>query len=317
MRILTSLIVLLACSSTYAHPTGNIVHTGEYLVWSYVCPVGSVEHRACLMTWSETTGVKAWLTSEYTGSDWMISSADDGSLFLVERYYDAGIDKHRFRVLKAIPPGCEVAGLASWEEDDNRFGEGGFVALPDGSFLFARYPNINIQRPGQQTETWAAWKKQAPVYRITKAGRDRIVVLSEDRAWLVDFSGNVVQEWSDLLDPSLEDLPFLGNTIFDLAHGDSGLWLAYWGARRLDVLSEGKRQTAIDFEKPFLPHAVTVNGETAYVLASSLDPGSELGIVPLLYRVKAGSEKLVWSSPDDAPTNSAGESTAGCSAILE
>ncbi len=317
MKTLFVLVSLFAGWAAKAHPTGNIVHTGDYLVWSYVCPVGSAEHRACLMTWAETRGVKPWLVSKHSGSDWMISKADSAALFLVERYFEPDADKHRFRVLLAKPPDCNVTEVIAWMPDEQRFGEGGFVALEDGSFLFARYPTIYRFRPDGRVEPWAAWKDQDPVLRISKASDRHIAILSSDQAWLANYDGEVVKQWSELLNDSLKKLPFMGNRVFDLAHGETGLWLAYWGGRRLDVISSGKRKTVVDFATPYLPHAVTVNGEIAYVLASSIDPGSGLSILPLLYAVRADSTELIWRKSGKEFENLDSKSTAGCSAIVK
>lgn len=280
---------LLLSAAALAHPTGSMVVVGDLLLFSYVCPVDTADHRACVMAWDEVGGVRPWLVSERDASDWMIAVDGDGVL-LVERYYDQGRQLHRARLLRAEPLG-EPTPLGDWYDDTLRFGEAGFAPLSDGSVVFVRYPDLWIWREGSDPEPWRPWP--TPVRSVRAAGPDRLLIRAEDEAWLTTPDGEIVRGWEGLLDPEVDAPPFLGNVVFDASFDGEALWLAYWGQRRFDAVREGGRETVLQLEAPLLPHAVAAGDGGAFLLASSLDPGS--AIRPRLWRLSGGELVELWS----------------------
>lgn len=245
------------------------------------------------MVWDDQEGVRPWLTSDHPASDWMMSPTDSNTIFLIERYHDPSRQRHRARLLKATPAG-ETKILWPWFDDTHRFGEGGFVVLPDGSVLFARYPHLFMMYEGQKPEIWPGWAKE--VTRIKRAGADQLLIQSENDIWLASLSGYVEKHWTNLLEERNGNFPFMGNRIFDAAYDASELWLAYWGKRRFDVVGMNGRKTIFEFNPPFLPHAVAAGSQKAFCLASSLDPGND--IHPQLWMLDKQGLQLIWGEPE-------------------
>ena len=285
---LAPLLIALLTPLVFAHPAGNMVYTGEVLLWSYVCPVDTLNHIACIMTWSEQEGVRPWLISEYPASDWLLSLSSADELYLLERYYDPTRQKHRVRLLKSLPF-QEPMVVWSWFEDTYRVGESGFVMLSDSQMLFARHPHLYIMEQGQEPEQWRAWSQA--VNRVMPAENGQLLVQSNEDIWLISPTGEVKHHWSELLEQVEDDLPFMGNRIFDAAYQAPKLWLAYWGQRRFDVIAD-RRRTVLKFSPPFLPHAVAAGDDRTFFLASSLDPGHD--IRPQLWMLDATGLKQIW-----------------------
>ncbi len=97
-----------------------------------------------------------------------------------------------------------------------------------------------------------------------------------------------------MLENNVPNLPFMGNRVFDVSYSNDHLWLAYWGARRLDVFKDGKRSTIASFTDSFLPHAVATGDNEVFVLASKIKPGHDDAIEPLLFRFKNKTQTLIW-----------------------
>lgn len=265
-----------------AHPTGNMEFNGEYLVWSYVCPIGNVDHQACLMLWDEEGGSRPWLVSEYSASDWMIAPSTDGYFILAERYFNPSADQHFLRLLKAKPPETEVEILLDWHADEHRFGEAGFVLLPDGSFLFARYPNVYQVKAGEAPQIVEAFNRFGEIGRVRDLGDGTLLLLAGETAWQVTLSGEVINQWSPLLDTSVSNIPFMGNRVWDADLSNEQLNLAYWGGRRLDLVAGKKREILYQFTGDFLPHAVASGDGYTFVLASTINPSHDVPITPML-----------------------------------
>lgn len=296
LRYLTACMVgcvALLAPLARAHPTGTMITAGDFLLWSYVCPVDSTEHRACVMVWDDQEGARIWLTSEHAASDWMIAPTGGEEVLLVERYFDASIDGHRFRVLEAVPLE-EPRVLSGWMEDDHRFGEAGFTRLPNEEFLFARYPHLYTMRLGGDPVAWGRWPSgdARAVAEVEFVPPDRLLVRSEEQAWLVSLDGEPIEHWTALLEEPTMPLPLMGNRVFDAAYDGSSLVLAYWGQRRFDVIQGGERSSIHVVEPPFLPHAVAASDGRVFLLASSLDPSSP--IRPRLWLWEGEDVALIW-----------------------
>ena len=84
-----------------SHPTGNMLTINEMVLFSYICPLNDPQHHACIMMWSEKTGIQPWLNSDHPASDWMISPAGEGKVYLIERYYQSENKVNMCRLLEA------------------------------------------------------------------------------------------------------------------------------------------------------------------------------------------------------------------------
>lgn len=299
-------VIVLNTARCWSHPTGNMMVVGEQLLWSYIYPLDDAAHRACVMVWEEGLGARPWLLSEHASSDWMIAPKDSEAVYLVERYYDAGRDGHKVRLLEAALGG-EPVEIWPWEVDTHRMGEGGFAVLADGRVLFARYPNIYVKEQGRAPKIWRAWSQ--PVNAIRSLDDGRLLIRSNEEIWLVSAVGDIEQYWGGLLQEVVGDMPFGGNRLFDADFGSAGLWIAYWGQRRFELHADGRRSIANQLQNPWLPHAVAATGQGAFLLASSLDPGH--AIRPQLWRWTQGDAQLIWSGQQTGNTQVEKDGTWG------
>ena len=278
-----------------AHPTGSMLVINGTLLWSYVCPLDDTEHHACVMRFDEENGVRPWLTSTFTASDWMMAPAPNNQVFLAERHFDQIQQINKVRLLVASV-GVTPRELISWFDDVHRFGEGGFAVLEDGRFLFARYPKLYILNKDGTTTVWREWP--APVYGLRQTQDGSLLIRGEAQAWLTAHDGTLLKSWSGLLQQLTQEPPFMGNRIFDADYCADSLGIAYWGKRRFDVIKTTSRTVLMSFNQPWLPHAVACDGNITYMLASTLEPGHERGIRPNLWRLKDGVLDRLWGEAD-------------------
>jgi hypothetical protein len=290
-RILALLLVLAASHPALAHPTGSMVVIDGTVLWSYVCPVGNPDHHACVMSWDEEAGARPWLISSFPASDWMMAPAPDGKVYLLERYFDQARQTNKIRLLIASV-GATPEELIPWFDDAHRFGEGGFAAMEDGRFLFARYPNLYILDEDGSATIWQEWP--VPVFGLRQTQDGSLLIRGESEAWLTTHDGTILKGWSRLLQELTSEPPFMGNRVFDADYVDGSLWIAYWGKRRFEVIRGSTRTVVKSFEEPWLPHAVAADGGSAFMLASTIAPGDDQGIRPNLWRMKDDSLDLLW-----------------------
>ena len=89
----------------------------------------------------------------------------------------------------------------------------------------------------------------------------------------------------------------MGNRIWDIVLHGEALWLAYWGGRRVDVITEGNREIAHQFTGDYLPHAIASHGNAVYVLASTLNPSTPDDIRPQFVRITSEGVQVIYQ-PD-------------------
>ncbi|MBU1310075.1 MAG: hypothetical protein KKE30_11160 [Gammaproteobacteria bacterium] len=290
-RLLALLFILVTSHSALAHPTGSMVVIDGTVLWSYVCPVGSPDHRGCVMSWDEEMGARPWLISSFAASDWMMAPAADGKVYLVERYFDHARQTNRTRLLIASV-GATPEELLPWFDDPHRFGEAGFAAIAGGRFLFARYPNLYLLNENGSASKWLEWP--VAVFGVRQVQGGLLLIRGESEAWLTTQDGRILTGWSKLLQELTSEPPFMGNRVFDADYEDGSLWIAYWGKRRFEVIREGARTVVKSFDKPWLPHAVAADGGAVFMLASTIAAGDDQGIRPNLWRMKNNALELLW-----------------------
>lgn len=291
-KIIPALIfALLIYTSAIAHPTGNLITVNGVAYWSYVCPLNDPAHHGCVMRWDEQNGVTQWLTSEYPSSDWMMYATGQGGIYLIERYYDNAIQKNMVRMFFWNGSG-EPEEIRPWFRDENRIGEAGFFVLDDGRVVYARHPSIYVLNDDGTSDVWLDWHE--PVAEIRYIDDEHLLIRSGESAWLTTYDGTIINEWNDLIEPLDGEAPFMGNIIFDADYTDGGLYLAYWGKRRFDVISDVLRETIVSYQSPWIPHAVAAEGNTVYMLTSTLYPEPNQRINPSLLRMHDDQIELLW-----------------------
>lgn len=273
-----------------AHPTGNLIVVGEYVLWSYIDPIEDKDHHACVMIWKEGAGPKPLITSKFPASDFMIYAKNE-TIYLLERKFVSEKDSFEVRVLKLKLNG-ETEEIWPWFEDEWRIGEGGFSMLSDKEIIFCNYPEILQMKKGETPMPFFRFDHK--IKRMRFLNDDSILLLSDERCWLSDSQGNVLEEWENLTTKSVQAPPLGRNQIFDVDYKDGKLLLAYWGKRCFYRIDEnGNRKIIEQLKAPETPHWVAFRGNEELLFASQLIfDGSTPR--PRLVMIKNGKSIDIW-----------------------
>lgn len=243
------------------------------------------------MLWDQENGARPWLVSRHAASDWMLAPDGAGGVYLIERRYNQASDAHEIRLLQA-EVGGEPSERHAWAPDPDRVGEGGFAVLEGGALLYARYPGLFTRRLGGRRQPWEAGGPDT-VTALRRLVDGRLLLRGEDEVWLQAVGGGTERRWSGLLEVAGEDPPVGGNRLFDADYAAGSLWLAYWGRRRFERHTDAEgRQVLLQLQAPWVPHGIAFGGGAAYLLASSIEPGTS--IEPRLWRWQGGTARLLW-----------------------
>lgn len=266
-KILLILFVLISGSKVFAHPTGNMITVGEYVLWSYVNPIDDPDHHACIMIWSEGTEPKPFITSNFEASDYILYNRDD-EIYIIERRFVQSSQKFESRVLKT-KLGEKPKQIWPWFEDNWRTGEGGFYMKSDDEIVFSSYPNIlSLKKGGDPT---IQFDFEEPIKKIRSVSENKLLLLGENKSWLTDDQGNIFDQWDDLIDESVQNAPLNRNQIFDIDYQNGELLLAYWGNRSFDVIDKmGERLSIIQQKEPITPHWVAFWDDKKLLFSSKL-----------------------------------------------
>lgn len=267
-KISLLLLSVVICSRILAHPTGNMIVIGEYVLWSYIYPVDDSEHHACVMIWSEGAEPTPLITSEFPASDFMLYNRGD-DIYLIERKYNPSTENFETRMLKA-KIGEAPEEIWPWFEDDWRVGEGGFLVKSDEEIVFSRYPEIYTLKKGGIPKKY--FNFSAPLKRMRAISSNRLLLLGDKSCWLTDHKGNIIEQWENLIDEQIQNAPLNRNQIFDADYRHGELLIAYWGNRSFDLIDEYQNQTSIKRqEAPWPPHWVAFWGNKKLLFSSKLD----------------------------------------------
>lgn len=291
-RLVVVFLTAGVCTYISAHPAGSLVTTGEVVTFSYVCPVGDVMHRGCVMIWDRQNGVREWIRSDRSPSDYHLSTTDEpGELLILESYYESSRDVHRYRVLEGRP-GSPVREITGWRDSPRGLGDGGFAAAKDG-FLAVEYPAVMHYQFGGERTVWL--DLDVPIRRIRRLHDGSYLLLLEPGALHVDQKGRMLARWGPLVTDLALAPTVGGNIVFDADLDQTGgLVLAYWGNRSVDAIRPEGRTTMLQFQIPWIPHAVATHARDVFVIASTLEPGR--AIEPQLWLVRGKTAELLWQS---------------------
>lgn len=261
------LLLLLVNMAIWAHPTGNMVTVGKYVLWPYVDPVDDPAHHACLMLWHPNRSPEVLLRSEHPASDFMLYNRGE-TIYAIERRHIDCTQKFEIRILK-FRIGERPDIIWDWFEDEWRIGEGGFVMPSDDEVIFGKYPGIyHLKKKKTPLEYF---QFDSPIHRIRSVEGGRLLLLGDDHCWLVDFNGKMIKQWNNLVKKEVADAPLGRNQIFDADYHNGELLLAYWGNRSFVIVEEGiHKKTIVNQKKPFVPHWVAYYGKDKLLFSSEL-----------------------------------------------
>jgi hypothetical protein len=244
-----------------------MVVVGEFVLWPYVEDLNDSEHHSSIMIWKPGTKPKVWITSDYPSSDYMLYT-EGTVIYIIERRYNQSVGQNEQRVLKGkIGEKPEV--IWTWFRHDKTIGEGGFMMLNDEELVFGSYPGIYLLKKGGKVSTEFR-SFNVPVSSMRPVNKSHFLVSVEEAIWLVDVHKGVVQEWSNLIDESVDNAPLNRNSIFGVDYQNGELIFAYWGNRSFDLIDDSGRKTLIKLEEPLVPHWVAFYGNRKLLFASRL-----------------------------------------------
>ncbi|RMG30746.1 MAG: hypothetical protein D6730_02155 [Bacteroidetes bacterium] len=256
---------MLAALQLSAHPTGNMIAVGDYLLWPYVAPLQDPQHHACLMIWHRDSTPRLLLQSGFAASDYLLSSRDE-DIYLIERRHTGGHFEARVLTFKV---GEKPRVIWDWFVDSWRVGEGGFFMKSEAEIVFCTYPGVYILKKGGVPQSYL--QAGIPLKRLRKLAHGRLLLLGENSCLLTNEQGRVLHQWQNLTDEQVEDAPLGRNQVFDVDYHHGSLLIAYWGKRSFEVIdSLGQRRRLLQLAAPLAPHWVAFFGSEYMLFASAL-----------------------------------------------
>lgn len=260
-------VLLFLTSFAFAHPTGNMITVGENVLWSYISPINDPNHYACVMIWKKDSQPKVFIQSEYAASDFMLYNKQN-EIYIIERKFLQASDEFQIRVLKSTI-GSQPKVIWDWFKDDYRIGEGGFFMLSDNQMVFGKYPEIYSLKKGEQPTKYFEFDN--PINRIRAVENNQILLLGDNSCYLVQQNGEILKQWNDLIDPTVENAPMNRNQVFDADYSKEDLLLSYWGRRSFDLINaSGKRKIILQQSEPYTPHWVAFWNKEKLLFSSKL-----------------------------------------------
>lgn len=264
--ILSSALLFLT-SFAFSHPTGNMITIGENVLWSYINPINDPNHYASVMIWKRGSEPKVLIQSEYAASDYMLYN-NHKEIYIIERKFLQASDEFQIRVLKSTI-GSQPKVIWEWFKDDYRIGEGGFFMLSDNQMVFGKYPEIYSLKKGERPTKYFEFDN--PIIRIRAVENNQILLLGDNSCYLVQQNGDILKEWNDLVDPTVESAPMNRNQMFDADYSNGELLFSYWGRRSFDLINaSGKRIIILQQSEPYTPHWVAFWNKEKLLFSSQL-----------------------------------------------
>ena len=296
-------LAVLPSENIKAHPLGDMLSYKDKLLWVYVCPIKSASHQACIMQMDAEGNISEWKKSVHAGSDWMLSKATKGELYLIERYYDHAKESHLGQLYK-LGKDNQLETLIPWYQDHHRVGESGFAILDSGDLLFASRNKLYIRNTDGTKSPWPSGSNLSinngqKIQRLRLLSNGNILIIQERDIAIFDQNGKEVRRWQNLIQPLEGPKPLLGNRIVDADFEAGNLYLAYWGNRRLELINQlGQRKVIkqYDVEGPWLPHATAYHNGRAYFLSSHLQGSTPREIYPELFSFNNQKLRLEWNN---------------------
>lgn len=298
---LLGILCFMVLMQVSAHPNGNMVVTkNNCVLWSYVSPVGDIDHHASIMLWDGSSEPELFLRSQFKASDFFLHATNE-SIYILERRHQHSTDTFMARVWKTSLNLEAPSVIWDWFVDTWRIGEGGFQMLSDTHLVFVSFPGIYSLAPEGKPVPFFDFPSD--LFKLRPLQEGRILLIGDDSIWLTDQKGTVLKAWKGLLRPAKDEMPLNRNLIFDAALVDGELLLAYWGHRSFDLVDNtGKRTTLEQLGSPWAPHWVAFIDGNPLLFASYMDfengftnDGAKTTIRPNLVMLTDIGRMTIWA----------------------
>lgn len=273
-----------------SHPSSSMIYSSGNLYWVYISPIKDVNHKAVIMKWNENDGVSTFYVSKHSASDLTLSISSDG-FYVLESYYTN--NEYFTRLLKKTEEGNLIEAIP-WFTTSERLDQHGIYVDSNEQIIFCDFPKISVRKSDGSITEWKEF--DFDIHSLSAEGNNQFLLRGETKALLIDSDGNKLQEWNNLLENPISDLPFRGNIIYDIDYGNGQLLIAYWGKRKFDLIKDGNRTTLKELFHPYIPHSALINGDEYFLLASTIAPGEFNEINPVLWRIHNGKTELIWGT---------------------
>lgn len=272
-----------------AHPQGNLVLAGDFVLWTYVNPVNDAGHHACVMSWDRKSEPRPLLTSQYAGSDFFIYASGRTVYYVESRNSQTG-DEVYFRLLKGHA-GEEPVEVWPWRENKWRVGANGFYVTSDEEIVFCHYPNL--LRIAGQGDPEVIYQPTESASRVRQLEDGSILLLSDSTCTLLTSKFEVLHRWTGYIEPEQTNSPLNMNRVFDMDYRNGKLLLAYWGKRSfIEIDGRGRVVELNRLTGGYVAHWVAIGKGESFLFASVANPPDP--IVPMLLQVKQNETLLIW-----------------------
>lgn len=286
---------------TVAHPIGNIITLDDHVLWSYVSPVGDIDHHACVMIWNQESKPKIWLQSEHTSSDFTLYTKDK-IIYIIESRYNQAQDVFETRILKAKLNEKPLV-IWPWFLDKWKIGSNGFFMNSDTQVVFGSYPNIYCMDKDSDGEAKVYFKINDAINKIKPVEEDEILLLSDQNCWLTNQEGQILKSWKGLPEKNISNAPMGRNNMYDVDYHKGKLLMAYWGKQSFELIDkDGSRKVLKQCKSKWVPHWVSFHEDKALLFASFMDfetpftsDGKKTTIAPQFELYQKGSISKIWN----------------------
>ncbi len=271
-------IFLCWSSSLFAHPWGGLVVDDEGNVYySFVCPVESDSHVACVYRLDHDGSTpQPVLIASSDPSDLVLTRTPSREIYAAER---VGSQPFRTRLWKLSAD--DKPTLVIPFSPPQTFSADPLAVSDSGQVYFGYDGNLVAYDDAELTTTLAASLQAGDVPVDSRS--IRLLQALDDDSFLIVNKEALVRLTRDepaailadgLRESSPSNLPFSGgNILFDMAADGDTTLLAYYGNREvLRISPDGTKTSLLEADEPWSPHGVDVFDGTIYVLESTTPP---------------------------------------------
>lgn len=291
--IILTALMLIQSLPVFAHPTGNMITSGDHVLWSYINPIDDSSHKACVMIWNKNSEPRIFIQSEYPASDYMLYS-NQNEIYIVERRHLQAAQVFEVRVLKTTV-GTKPKVIWNWFQDEWRIGEGGFFMRSDNQMVFGKYPEIYSLKKGEKPLIF--FEFNPPIKAIRAVENNHILLLGDNSCYLTEQNGTILNQWHKLIDNGVKNAPLNRNQIFNADYKNGKLLLAYWGKRSFELVDEtGVQKTILQQTNPLTPHWVAFLGIEKLLFSSKLIFDGSTPKPYLVILDEKNDKKIIWNA---------------------
>lgn len=267
---LSLFILILASTSTKAHPWGGLVIDAEgNIYFTFICPmVDDDHHYACVWKLNSVNELEEIMKSASSPSDFILTRNTERIIFAAER---SGNNPRHRNTLWQIN-GTSARHLVPPTRDQNAFHIQAYT-IRDKTIYFARENEVFV-RDSLGIVTQLQLGADLPRIDLMQwSPTGELYIFAQGTIYILDEGNKVRELISGLKKTRPKNLPFSGaNIFFDMAiDKNRNVYLAYFGNRKvIKVAPDGSASTFLVSEGRWSPHGIDIFNGEVYVLESTI-----------------------------------------------